>query len=169
MPKTANIHVRMDEQIKEDALKVFEGLGISVAEAITIYFRQVAINRGIPFDLAIAPTEKSGVKAVSAYKQDDLQAILEILPASVDELWVFGSAVTPFCKPDSDLDVCIVSDNITKDERRTILHAPRRAMDLLVISKDGFNLESKDRNSVYYQIRNNGVLVYRKERGVING
>ena len=51
MAKTANVHVRMDEQIKNDAVKVFDALGITVAEAITMFFRQAALKNGIPFEL----------------------------------------------------------------------------------------------------------------------
>lgn len=169
MPKTANIHVRMDEQIKEEALRVFEGLGISVAEAITMYFRQVAINNAIPFDLTLSPIAKKGIEIVSPHKREDLHAVIDVLPPSVDELWVFGSAVTPYCKPDSDLDVCAIGDDITKEDRKVIVHAPRHALDLLTISHSDFEQESQDIDSVYSQVKNKGILVYKKGKGVIYG
>ena len=51
MAKTATIHVRMDEEVKNDAIEVFDALGLSVAEAVTIYFKQVALKTRIPFEL----------------------------------------------------------------------------------------------------------------------
>ncbi|MCR4652511.1 MAG: nucleotidyltransferase domain-containing protein, partial [Eubacterium sp.] len=106
---------------------------------------------------------------VSDYKRNDLMKVLEIIPSSVDEVWVFGSAVTPYCRPDSDLDVCIVGNNITKEDRSCIAHATRHAMDLLDITQNEFAAESLDKNSIFYQVKNNGVLVYKRGIGVING
>ena len=169
MAKTATVHVRMDEQIKEDALGVFESLGISVADAITIYFRQVALKNGIPFELTAEKTPRNNFERVSGYKREDLEKVLEVLPESIDELWVFGSAVTEFCRPDSDLDVCIVGDNITKEDRRTLAHAPRYGMDLLDISHVDFEKESKEKGSIYNEIKTKGLLIYKKGMGLING
>ena len=114
MAKTANIHVRMDEQIKNDAVAVLDNLGISVAEAITMYFRQVALKNGIPFELTADPVFRKNIDRVSKLKTDDLKAVLAVVPESVDELWVFGSAVTEHCRPDSDLDVCVIGDNMPR-------------------------------------------------------
>lgn len=51
MAKTATVHARLDENVKAEALEVFDSLGISLSEAITMYFKQVAIKDGIPFEL----------------------------------------------------------------------------------------------------------------------
>ncbi|MBR2098918.1 MAG: type II toxin-antitoxin system RelB/DinJ family antitoxin, partial [Firmicutes bacterium] len=110
MPKTATIHARLDEQTKNDALAVFDALGISLSEAITLYFRQVALKNGIPFELTTAINPKNNLERVHEYRRKDLQEILQMLPSSVDELWVFGSSVTPYCRPNSDLDILVVGD-----------------------------------------------------------
>ena len=107
MPKTATIHARLDEQTKNDALAVFDALGISLSEAITLYFRQVALKNGIPFELTTAINPKNNLERVHEYRRKDLQEILQMLPSSVDELWVFGSSVTPYCRPNSDLDILV--------------------------------------------------------------
>ena len=159
MAKTATVHVRMDEQIKEDALEVFESLGISVADAITMYFRQVALKNGIPFELTAEKKPRNNFERVSEYKREDLEKVLEVLPESIDELWVFGSAITEYCRPDSDLDVCIVGDNISKEDRRTLAHAPRYGMDLLDISHDDFEKESREKGSIYNEIKTKGLLI----------
>ncbi|MCQ2565305.1 MAG: type II toxin-antitoxin system RelB/DinJ family antitoxin [Clostridia bacterium] len=169
MAKTATVHVRMDEQIKEDALGVFESLGISVADAITMYFRQVALKNGIPFELTAEKKPRNNFERVSEYKREDLEKVLEVLPESIDELWVFGSAITEYCRPDSDLDVCIVGDNISKEDRRTLAHAPRYGMDLLDISHDDFAKESREKGSIYNEIKTKGLLIYKKGIGLING
>ena len=169
MAKTATVHVRMDEQIKEDALGVFESLGISVADAITMYFRQVALKNGIPFELTAEKNPRNNFERVSEYKREDLEKVLEVLPESIDELWVFGSAITEYCRPDSDLDVCIVGYNISKEDRRTLAHAPRYGMDLLDINHADFEKESKEKGSIYNEIKTKGLLIYKKGIGLING
>ena len=170
MNKDATVHARMDEQIKNDAIEVFNELGLSVSEAITLFFKQVALKNAIPFELsAIRKASKSNVDKISHYKQDDLKAVLDVIPESVDELWVFGSSVTPYCRPDSDLDVCIVGDNITKADRKALIHAPRHGMDLLDITNTDFIKERNEAGSVFNEVFNKGVLVYKKGVGVING
>lgn len=57
MAKTANVHVRMDEQIKNEAVAVLDDLGINVAEAINMYFRQIALRKAIPFELTTVKSE----------------------------------------------------------------------------------------------------------------
>ena len=169
MAKTATIHVRMDENIKNDAVKVLENLGISVADAITMYFRQVALKNGIPFELTAEKTPRNNFERVSEYKREDLKKILDVIPESVDELWVFGSSVTPYCRPDSDLDVCIVGDNISKEDRRRLAHAPRYGMDLIDINHEVFDRESREGGSVFNEIKNKGLLIYKKGEGLVNG
>jgi len=169
MTKTATVHVRMDEKIKNDALEVLDAMGISMAEAITMYFKQVALKNGIPFDLNAARTPKSNFERVSEYKKDDLKSVLAVLPESVDELWVFGSSITKFCRPDSDLDVCVVGDNITKEDRKIMAHAPRFGMDLLNVTKDEFEQESKEKGSIFYEVKSKGLLIFKRGIGLVNG
>lgn len=170
MNKDATVHARMDEQIKNDAIVVFNELGLSVSEAITLFFKQVALKNAIPFELSASrKPSKSNVDKISSYKQNDLKAVLDIIPESVDELWVFGSSVTPYCRPDSDLDVCVVGDNITKADRKKLIHAPRHGMDLLDITNAEFIKERNEVGSVFNEVFNKGVLVYKKGVGIING
>ena len=53
MAKTANIFARVEPEVKEQAEKVLEHLGISMSNAIDIFLRQVVLQRGIPFDVKL--------------------------------------------------------------------------------------------------------------------
>jgi len=53
MPKTATIQARIDPNIKAEAQKIFNALNISMSEAISLYLTQVALHKGIPFELKI--------------------------------------------------------------------------------------------------------------------
>lgn len=53
MNKTANVNVRIQENIKIQAEQILETIGISRATAIDMFYRQIILNKGIPFSLKI--------------------------------------------------------------------------------------------------------------------
>jgi len=57
MQRTSNIFARVEPEIKERAEQVLSQLGIPMSNAIGLFLRQVIMQRGIPFDLKLAPRE----------------------------------------------------------------------------------------------------------------
>ena len=53
MAKSATIQTRIDPIIKKNAQKILSTLNISMSEAISIYLTQVALHKGIPFEIKI--------------------------------------------------------------------------------------------------------------------
>jgi DNA-damage-inducible protein J len=53
MNKNATIHARIDEEIKEKAEKILNIIGIKPSEAINLFYKQVVLQRGIPFKVEI--------------------------------------------------------------------------------------------------------------------
>jgi DNA-damage-inducible protein J len=53
MAKTSMIRARITPELKQDAERVFEKLGINTSEAINLFLAQVRIYKGIPFDVRI--------------------------------------------------------------------------------------------------------------------
>ena len=51
--KTAVLHTRIAPTLKTQAETVFEQIGLSSSDAIRIFFKQVILRKGIPFDVAI--------------------------------------------------------------------------------------------------------------------
>ena len=51
--KSANVNVRIQENIKQQAEQILETIGISRATAIDMFYRQIILNNGIPFSLTI--------------------------------------------------------------------------------------------------------------------
>lgn len=49
MPKTAVVTARMDPELKHDAEEVFRELGLTTTQAITLFYKQVELERGLPF------------------------------------------------------------------------------------------------------------------------
>ena len=53
MARTATIQARIDPKVKSEAQKILSALNISMSEAISLYLTQVALHRGIPFEVKI--------------------------------------------------------------------------------------------------------------------
>ncbi len=51
--KTATVRARLEPDLKEETELIFEQLGLSTTEAIRIFFKQVQLQQGLPFDLKI--------------------------------------------------------------------------------------------------------------------
>ena len=51
--KTANVNVRVEQEIKNQAEAILEKLGISASAFINMTYRQVIMHQGIPFDVSL--------------------------------------------------------------------------------------------------------------------
>ena len=51
--KSANVNVRIQENIKQKAEQILETIGVPRATAIDMFYRQIILNNGIPFSLTI--------------------------------------------------------------------------------------------------------------------
>jgi DNA-damage-inducible protein J len=53
MSKTAVIRARVEPELKQRAEGVFGRLGVSTTQAIAIFYKQVVLRQGLPFNVAI--------------------------------------------------------------------------------------------------------------------
>ena len=51
--KSAMIRARVDPTLKQEAENIFEALGLSATQAITIFYQQVKWARGLPFEVRV--------------------------------------------------------------------------------------------------------------------
>jgi len=86
MPKSASIHARIEPELKETVEAILKELGLNPTQAITLFYRQIMINRGLPFVLRV-PNENtrqtlddtdSGKNLVYCRDADDLFKRLDI-------------------------------------------------------------------------------------------
>lgn len=54
--KSANVNVRVEPEVKEQAEAILEKLGVSVSSFINMTYRQVILRKGIPFAVTV-PSE----------------------------------------------------------------------------------------------------------------
>lgn len=53
MARTANVFVRVEPEIKEQAEQVLDQLGIPMSNAVGMFLRQVVLCQGIPFEMKL--------------------------------------------------------------------------------------------------------------------
>ena len=53
MSKTATVRARIEPGLKSQADHLFQELGISASQAITMFYRQATLRNGLPFDVVI--------------------------------------------------------------------------------------------------------------------
>lgn len=53
MAKTATISARIDSELKNRAERVFRELGLTSSQAITLFYKQVELQQGLPFTVKI--------------------------------------------------------------------------------------------------------------------
>ncbi len=55
--KSAMVRARIEPVLKTKAEKYFDMLGLSTTQAITLFFKQVELHRGLPFEVNIPNAE----------------------------------------------------------------------------------------------------------------
>ena len=71
MAKTETIRARVEPELKREAEAVLRALGLNASEAITLFYRQVALRRGLPFEIKL-PNETTRAAIRDALEDKDL-------------------------------------------------------------------------------------------------
>ena len=79
MSKTASVNLRIDPKLKKNAEEIFQKIGLSRSEAISLFYTQVTLHDGLPFSIRIPNTTTQ--KAI-----EDAQNGKEIVHGSLDDL-----------------------------------------------------------------------------------
>jgi len=53
MGKTAIIHIRTESKLKNEVERIFKSLGLTTTQAVNLFFGQVKICKGLPFQVEI--------------------------------------------------------------------------------------------------------------------
>jgi DNA-damage-inducible protein J len=81
MAKTAVITTRIEPELKQEVEVVLAELGLTTSQAMLLYFKQIALQRGIPFAVKI-PNPDTQNAIAEAQEPDNLPAF-----QSVDDLF----------------------------------------------------------------------------------
>ena len=53
MAKSANLYARIEPEVKEQAEAILSALGIPASSAITMFYKQIILQRGLPFEVKL--------------------------------------------------------------------------------------------------------------------
>lgn len=74
MAKTANLFVRIEPDVKEQAESILSALGIPVSNAINMFYKQIILQRGLPFAVKLPAAPVPDVQSLTT---QELQQELE--------------------------------------------------------------------------------------------
>ena len=72
--KSANLYSRIEPEVKEKAENILSALGIPASNAINMFYKQIILQRGLPFDVKIPSSRPVDMSALS---EAELNAELE--------------------------------------------------------------------------------------------
>ena len=70
MPKSASVYTRVEPEIKEQVEQVLSKLGIPMANAINLFLHQVALQKGLPFDIKLPQSSPLNYAVLSSEQFD---------------------------------------------------------------------------------------------------
>lgn len=73
MAKSANLYARIEPEVKEQAEEILSALGIPASSAITMFYKQIILQKGLPFAVKLPEHPQD----VSRMTVDQLNAELE--------------------------------------------------------------------------------------------
>lgn len=56
-PQTSMLHIRVDDDIKEEATQTLAAVGMTMSEAVRYFLHRVVVEQGFPLDLKIPNAE----------------------------------------------------------------------------------------------------------------
>lgn len=91
MANTSPVYARIDTDLKNNAESILSQLGISPSSAIQMFYSQIVLKKGMPFDLRLPPAKPLAVGAMTREELDTelqkgLDSIKEGKVYSVDEV-----------------------------------------------------------------------------------
>ena len=71
MAKTANLYARIEPEVKEQAESILSALGIPASSAINMFYKQIILQRGLPFDVKLPPSRPVAIGSLSREELDE--------------------------------------------------------------------------------------------------
>ena len=72
--KSANIYARIEPDTKKQAEDILSSLGVSASSAINMFYKQIILKKGIPFDVTLNSNKPVDISLMS---EEELSAELE--------------------------------------------------------------------------------------------
>ena len=69
MAKTGAVHARLDPQLKTNVENILSQIGLTPSDAVNLFFRQIELNNGLPFELKIPRPNAETIAAIEETEQ----------------------------------------------------------------------------------------------------
>lgn len=66
MAKSANLYARIEPDLKEQAEGILSALGIPASNAITMFYKQIVLQKGLPFEVKLPASRPVDVSTISS-------------------------------------------------------------------------------------------------------
>lgn len=63
--KSANLYARIEPEVKEQAESILSALGIPASNAINMFYKQIILNRGLPFEVKMPSARPIDISSLS--------------------------------------------------------------------------------------------------------
>ena len=71
MAKTANLYARIEPEVKEQAESILSALGIPASSAINMFYKQIILQRGLPFEVKMPESKLVDASMLSDAEMDE--------------------------------------------------------------------------------------------------
>lgn len=65
------LHVRMNSKLKNNVSKILESLGLTESDAVKLFYRQVELHGGLPFDIKLPERILAEQKLIKELKKGE--------------------------------------------------------------------------------------------------
>ena len=65
MAKSANLYARIEPDLKEQAESILSALGIPASNAITMFYKQIILQKGLPFEVKLPATHPVDISGLT--------------------------------------------------------------------------------------------------------
>jgi DNA-damage-inducible protein J len=66
---TVQTQIRIDEDVKQEATELLNGLGLNLSDAVNMYLRQIILQRKIPFEIKYPEYKDEVIAAMEEARQ----------------------------------------------------------------------------------------------------
>ena len=63
--KTANLYARIEPEVKAQAEEILNALGVPVSSAINIFYKQIILQKGLPFEVKLPNLKPVDISNIS--------------------------------------------------------------------------------------------------------
>lgn len=84
MPKTDTLNIRIEPELKKEVEETLNDLGMNIADAVTIFLKQVVLTESIPFMIKKPKLNKETIRAI-----EDAEKGINLSNGytNLDEMW----------------------------------------------------------------------------------